>query len=199
MSDMTDPDGIEPITRTCQIIVGALVMGVLTFLAIVVFLNVGAGNPAPGQGIGGAALPLPGGGSLPLMTALAVVLGIIGLVMSFTVPRVFVAGTRRTIAREAPPATTARKASEPAQVYPAGDTGRLLPVYTTQLIMGAAIAEGMAFFAAIAYMLEHHPIALGTAIVLLGGLIARFPTADRVNAWLDRQHDLLRAERESVL
>ena len=53
MSDMTDPDGIEPITRTCQIIVGALIMGVLTFLAIVVFLNVGAGNPAPGPGRAG--------------------------------------------------------------------------------------------------------------------------------------------------
>jgi hypothetical protein len=202
MSDMTDPDGVEPITRTCQIIVVALAMGVLTFLAIVVLLDVGPGNPAPGQGgqgIGGASLPLPGGGSLPLMTALAVVLGIIGLVMSFTVPRVFVAGVRRTIAREAPPRTTAAKASEPAQVYPAGDTGRLLPVYQTQLIMGAAINEGMAFFAAIAYMLERHPIALGTAIVLLGGLVARFPTADRVNAWLDRELSLLQAERQSVL
>jgi hypothetical protein len=106
---------------------------------------------------------------------------------------------RRTIAREAPPATTARKASEPAQVYPAGDTGRLLPVYTTQLIMGAAINEGMAFFAAIAFMLERHPIALGTAIVLLGGLVARFPTVDRVNAWIDRQLGLLQAERQSLL
>jgi len=202
MSDMTDPNAVEPITRTCQIIVAALVMGVLTFLAIAVFLNVAPGNPAPGQagqGIGGVSLPLPGGGSLPLMTALAVVLGIIGLVMSFTVPRVFVAGVRRTIAREAPPATTARKASEPAQVYPAGDTGRLLPVYTTQLIMGAAINEGMALFAAIAYLLERHPVALSTAIVLLGGLIARFPTADRVNAWLDRQLSQLQVERQSVL
>ena len=199
MSDVPDPDSIEPVTRTCQIIVGALVMGVLTFLAIVVFLNVGPGNPAAGPGIGGAALPLPGGGSLPLMTALAVVLGIIGLVMSFTVPHVFVAGTRRTIAREVPPATTPHKPSEPALVYPAGDTGRLLPVYTTQLILGAAINEGMAFFAAIAYMLERHPVALGTAIVLLGGLIARFPTADRVNAWLDQQLEQLRIERQSPL
>ena len=103
------------------------------------------------------------------------------------------------IARETPPATTPRKPSEPAQVYPAGDTGRLLPLYTTQLILGAAINEGMAFFAAIAYMLERHPIALGTAIVLLGGLIARFPTADRVNAWLDQQLEQLRIERQSAL
>jgi hypothetical protein len=46
-------------------------------------------------------------------------------------------------------------------------------------------------------MLERHPVALGTAIVLLGALIARFPTADRVGAWLDRQLGLLQAERQS--
>ena len=204
MSDMTDPTDIGPITRTCQIIVGALTMGVLTFLAIVLFLNVYGAGPGPvqgGQGIGvvGAGLPLPGGGTLPLFTALAVILGIGGLAMSFTVPRMFVATSRRMIARETPPATTPRKPSEPAQVYPAGDTGKLLPLFTMQLILGAAINEGMAFFAAIAYMLERHPVALGTAIVLLGGLIARFPTADRVNAWLDQQLEQLQIERQSAL
>ena len=32
MSDMNDPDVLEPITRTCQIIVSALIMGVVSFL-----------------------------------------------------------------------------------------------------------------------------------------------------------------------
>jgi hypothetical protein len=199
MADLTDPDSIEPITRTCQIIVGALIMGVLSFLAVVLFLGVYSAAPGPARGGQAAALPLPGGGSLPLMTALAVVLGVGGLVMSFTVPRMFVATTRRVIARETPPATTPRKPSQPALVYPAGDTGRLLPVYQTQLILGAAINEGMAFFAAIAYMLERHPLALGTAVVLLGGLIVRFPTPDRVNAWLDQQLERIQVERQSVL
>ena len=36
MSDMTDPDALEPFTRTCQIIVGALIMGVVIFLVIVI-------------------------------------------------------------------------------------------------------------------------------------------------------------------
>jgi hypothetical protein len=199
MSNMTDPDGIEPITRTCQIIVGALIMGVLTFLAVVLLLNVYAALPAPaqgGQGAGGAALPGPGGGSLPLITALAVVLGIGGLVMSFVVPGVFVTNARRQIAKGTPPATTTRQPSQPAQVYPAGDTGKLLQIYPTQLIIGAALNEGMAFFASIAYMLEGNPIALGTAVVLLGGLVARFPTVDRVNAWLDQQLSKLQIERQ---
>jgi hypothetical protein len=59
--------------------------------------------------------------------------------------------------------------------------------------------EGAAFFATIAYMLERNPIALATAIVLLGALVARFPTSDRVNAWLDRQLGLLQEERQSAI
>ena len=54
-----------------------------------------------------------------------VVIGVGGLAMSFTVPRMFVATSRRMIARETPPATTPRKPSGPAQIYPAGDTGKL--------------------------------------------------------------------------
>ena len=118
---------------------------------------------------------MPGGGSLPLFTALAVILGIGGLAMSFTVPRMFVATSRRMIARETPPATTPRKPSEPAQIIRRAIPASSCRCFTTQLILGTAINEGMAFFAAIAYMLERHPVALGTAIVLLGGLIARFP------------------------
>jgi hypothetical protein len=56
MSDMTDPDALQPIIRTCQIIVGALIMGVMTFLAIVLFAIPPLLNPAPafpGEGAGG--------------------------------------------------------------------------------------------------------------------------------------------------
>jgi hypothetical protein len=61
------------------------------------------------------------------------------------------------------------------------------------------LLEGAAFFATIAYMLERNPLALATAIVLLGTLAARFPTSDRVNAWLDRQLGLLQEERQSAI
>jgi hypothetical protein len=102
---------------------------------------------------------------------------------------------RRQMALEGPTAITKDVPSEPKQLYPAGYTGKLAPLYQTQLIIGAAILESGAFFAAIAYMVERNPLALATAIVLLGALAARFPTADRINAWLDRQLGLLQEER----
>jgi hypothetical protein len=200
MSDMNDPDVIQPITRTCQIIVGALIMGVVFFLAITMFLVSPAMNPAPvpaGGEAGGAALLGPAGPELPLITYIAVALSVAGLVLSFIVPNIFVTNARRQIAKGTwtPPAT--RDPSPPARIYPAGDTGKLAMLYQTQLIIGSALCEGMAFFATIAYLLERNPMALVTAIVLIGGLIARFPTADRVNAWLDQQQSKLQIERQA--
>ena len=36
-----------------------------------------------------------------------------------------------------------------------------MPLFQTQLIIGAALAEGGAFFGTIAYMIEHQYLALG--------------------------------------
>jgi len=202
MSDMTDPDALQPIIRTCQIIVGAMIMGVATFLAIALFVTQVAVNPAPpppGGGAGGAAIAAPGDSSLPVITYLAVASGLIVLVLSFVVPKINIARACRQIALAGPIATTEGVPSEPKQLYPAGYTGKLAQLYQTQLIIGAAMLEGAAFFATIAYMLERNPIALATAIVLLGALVARFPTSDRVNAWLDRQLGLLQEERQSAI
>jgi len=202
MSDMTDLDALQPIIRTCQTIVGAMIMGVATFLAIALFVTQVAVNPAPappGGGAGGAAIAAPGDSSLSVITCLAVASGLIVLVLSFVVPKINIARARRQIALAGPIATTEGVPSEPKQLYPAGYTGKLAQLYQTQLIIGAAMLEGAAFFATIAYMVERNPIALATAIVLLGALIARFPTSDRVNAWLDRQLGLLQEERQSAI
>jgi hypothetical protein len=202
MSDMTDPDALQPTIRTCQIIIGAMIMGVVTLLAITLFVTQVGVNPAPalpGEGAGGAAIAAPGDSSLPVITYLAVASGLIVLVLSFVVPKVNVAQARRRMALEGPTATTEVGPSEPKQLYPASYTGKLALIYQTQLIIGAGMREGAAFFATIAYMVERNPLALATAIVLLGALAARFPTADRINAWLDRQLGLLQEERQTAI
>jgi hypothetical protein len=202
MSDMTDPDDLPATIRTCQIIVGALIMGVVTFLAIILFAIPPLMNPAPalpGEGAGGAAIAAPGNSSLPVITYAAVALSLIELVLSFVVPKINVARARRQMALEAPTATTEGVPSQPKQLYPEGYTGKLAPLYQTQLIIGSALLESAAFFAAIAYMLERNPIALAMAVVLLSALVARFPTSDRVNAWLDCQLGLLQEERQSAI
>ena len=55
----------------------------------------------------------------------------------------------------------------------------------------------MAFFAGIAYMLERNPLALGMALILLAAMAVRFPTRNRVNAWIDQQQSMLQSERQA--
>jgi hypothetical protein len=182
---MNDPDVLEPIVRTCQIIVSALIMGVASFLIIVIFMVPTA--------IGAPEFPEP---VIPQFTYLAVGMGIVGLVLSFIVPSMIVASARRKIAKGIWTPTAMSDPTQPAKVYPAGDTGKLAVVYQTQLIIGSALCEGMAFLATIAYMLERNPLALGMALILIAGLAVRIPTRDRVNAWIDQQQSKLQMERQ---
>jgi len=82
---------IDQITRTTQIIMGALIAGVTIFLLIVVFLVHFAGFGAPG---GAAAAPGQAAGanpaataqSLPLLTYIAAGMGAVLLPLSFILP-----------------------------------------------------------------------------------------------------------------
>ncbi len=200
MSNMTDPDALRPLVRTCQIIIGALIAGVFFFLLITLFIThvmMPPAAPVGGMAVGAGAIPAPGGGSLPLplISLIAVAFGIMNLAMSFVVPKLVVDQGRRKVALAGPDAVTQSDPSGPKQLYPAGYTGKLAALYQTQLIIGAALLEGAAFFAVIAYLLERSPIALLTALVLLGVMFTRFPTGDRVNNWLDQQLSLLQEER----
>jgi hypothetical protein len=81
---------------------------------------------------------------------------------------------------------------------PATDAERLAFVYSTQKIMGAAMNEGCAFFALIAYMIEGNAIALGLALLLIAGVALRFPRRDQVAAWIDDQLGRLDSDRQVV-
>jgi hypothetical protein len=122
----------------------------------------------------------------------------VNLALSFVVPNLAVTNWRKQLARGAAPKVKGGP-TEAKQIYPAGDTGSLAQLYQTQLIVGAAMLEGAAFFAGIAFMLERNPIAAAVALVLLAVLAARFPTRDRVAGWLDRQLELIKEERQSIL
>lgn len=169
-----DPDVIPKSTRVMQIIVGVLIQGVVMFLAIVLFIGE-AENPQGGK---------PEILGIPTITFVATVMGASCLVASVVAPRLMVDGPLRRLAKSGASTTTK---PGPKQVDPAIEAVRLLPLFQTQLIVGAALLEGGAFFAGIAYMLEHQYLALGVAGVLLAALIARFPTVDRVNGWLDEK------------
>ena len=188
-----DQDAIRPIAIQGQIIVGALLAGLLCFLVITTVIDVG---PKPAAAPGAAATEPP----MPIFTYLAVALGAMLLPMSFVVP-VLVSKQQRQVmlsgktTDSASPATAAGNRSDAANAA----IGGLPTVFLIQLIMGCAISEGAAFFALVAYLLEKNPLSLTMALMLIASIIARFPTSGRVGRWIEQQEEKLREEQLDAL
>jgi hypothetical protein len=217
MSTAGDAELTDRITRTCQIIIGALVVGVLFFLGIAASIDLGTSRPVgPGAVAGQPAARQDGkpeairrpdananpnaGGfwdafvSGPFLTYTAIAFAAIMLPLSLVVPGTIVAQNRRALA-------AGKSTVSPPQGIgtetPATETGRLAMIYQQQLILGAALNEGPAFCAAAAYLIEKSPIALGLAMLLVVGLILRFPTRRRVELWIDQQREKLILDRQA--
>jgi hypothetical protein len=75
------------------------------------------------------------------------------------------------------------------------DALSLLQVYQTRTIVSAAMFEGLAFFATIAYLVEGNPISLGVAVAMILGVAAHFPTPGRIIGWVDRQLEAVEVEK----
>jgi hypothetical protein len=175
MTLATDDNQLGPRVRTMQIIVVAMLVGSAFFLVICVSLH----DPRPARPPDAA----------PLVTYMGLGFAVVTAVLSFVMPVAVVAGARNRIVNGT--------FGDPRIVVPPDDTGKLLGVYQTALIIGAALLEGPTFFLAIAYLLEGQIISLIAAGVLMGALAARFPTPARVTAWLDRQLSLIDQARQS--
>jgi hypothetical protein len=195
---------IDQVTRTTQIITGALITGVTTFLLIVVFLvhfmGFGAPAAAPGQAAGpnpnvsaaGAVNPgnNPAAGqqpatSIPILTYLSVAVGVMLLPMSFILPNIMAAQSLRAAAARKPdgkPSPTPSSGGAPAPAM----------AFQNSAIIAGALNESPIFFAGIAYLIEQNPIALVVAGVLLAAMLLRFPTRDRVERWIALQEEKLR-------
>ena len=214
MSTISDQDFIDRVTRQCQIIIGALIVGVVVFLGIATAIaqltngptQAGAGaKPADAQGqpadanLNARPVGEPDIGTI--LTWLAVAFAAVTLPLSFVVPRLVAQQNRRAIATGTWPGMKGSSPATPTTHEAAlqTDAGKLAMVYQTQLIIGAALNEGVTFFAAVAYLIGNNPIALGLGILLVGGLIARFPTKDRVALWIDRQHEQLILDKQAAI
>ena len=157
--------------RTMQIINGALVMGLLIFVGLVVYLVhvQNAGRPlgqAPGP---------------PIFSILALGMLTVASVVSAVYPSVVVRQGVRGIARgrfQPPP----------------GDADRLLGLRQTTCIVRLALLEGPAFFCCIAYLLEGQIYVLAAIGVALLLMLSRFPTEPGMRAWL--RYHLAAVERE---
>ncbi len=116
--------------------------------------------------------------------------------MSLIVPRLVATQQRLAIAggKSLPGQSLASTSAQRPEAVPSAPIG--LPLaYLNQLIVGAAMNEGAAFFAGVAYLIEKNPIALAIGLVLIAGVIARFPTASRVERWIEQQQEKLREDQ----
>jgi hypothetical protein len=182
---MTDPpDAIPPQRlRSMQIIAAALPVGAVTACAIMAYLVYQNG----GQGM---MQPQPG---LPILSLLAAVLTVSNTVMALTLP---VAQARAAVRRIASGAWQPG-AGVAANVYPT-DSLKLLAVRQTTIIIAGALLEGAAFFCAIAYLLEGQIYVLTGIAVTVALMLANFPTAGGLRAWLDRQLEAVRQARDGA-
>jgi hypothetical protein len=82
----------------------------------------------------------------------------------------------------------------PATAYPT-DASRLLVVNQTRTIIAAALLEGTAFFACIAYLVERQIIVLAVPGAVRALMVLTFPTRDRVGRWVDTQQTCINDSR----
>ena len=181
MSLGEDSDAIDGMTRTLQIIVLALTLGLVSFLAVVLCLPTRAKRPAQGPVV------------LPVLTVAAFTVAVVVVPLSLVIPRLMVDAARKQIAAGK---WTAKL--PPGMPPPTTDAAQLAMVYQTQKIVGAALNEGAAFFALLAYVNEGNIIALVLAVLLIVGVALRFPRRDQVAAWIDNQLGQLDADRQAV-
>lgn len=159
--------------RGGQIIVAALLLGVIGFLAFALV----SGKSGPLQ------LPLVG---------LAVLFTVSGLVSREIVSRQLVQSQRRKLTEGTWRLPKNRRASA-AKLVTEGD--KLLSVYQTRLIVRSALVEGPIFLWGFLYLITAEQFVLGICGVLLGVLAAGFPRQERVIAWVREQLALLEQER----
>lgn len=162
-----------------QIIVGALLLGVVTFGLIVVAVVVGPQQLQP---------------RADMMTIMAAAFALVSIGASLLIPQMLVAAARRQIAtgKWQPPAPGAMM---PPALAELGEAGQLVMVYQTAMIVGAALLEGAAFFGIIATMIEKSSLALAVSGVCVVLLLAKMPTIGRLSNWLDAQSRAMEADR----
>jgi hypothetical protein len=185
MNDTAWREVVPKSVRVSQIIVGALVLGCVSFLAIVLVI----GRPAAQQaGDAGPAL---------LLSYVALSFLVAGIIARLIMPRLAIRAGRHSIARGTfpRPASDQLSAAQRAAFEQMGDAGRLLMLFQMKTIIAAAILEGATFFLLIAYMIERYTPVLVIAVAMIAAIAAHMPTSRGVIDWIEDQLRLLREER----
>jgi hypothetical protein len=189
LSAMLDFDRREVVSarlRAAQIIVAAMVIGALAFLAVVHFL-------VPPNATGGSAARQS---AIPIITYAAMAYAVTAIILGPIFATLMTTSTRRRLAKALPPealrqAGSDDKAKRLAEAVVSG----LSALFLGKTIVNAALFEGGALFLGVAYMLERKPLVAVMAAILIVGLLSLVPTRDRANRWMDEQLRMLEEER----
>ena len=154
----------EASVRTMQIIVVALMMGVLSCLLVVLLTTKG--------NVLGLNKPT-------LMTLIAAGFGFLMIVNHFVIPGIISkAQLKQTASNELP-----EGGEESKQQH-------VVAIFQTQLIIGMALLEGAAFFNLVELMIDKSGFSLGIVILLMSLMLMKFPTRDKVSFWVqDRMRE----------
>jgi hypothetical protein len=168
---LSDPQRtyIRNVTRTLQILVGAMASGVLVFLVIAVFVRPSNGQPRAPD-------------SQPLITYIAIGMSLVIGAAWIIIPSAFERRMRESLIKRDSKEWGIVKNLPNAEEL--GDAVPLANIYQTGTIIRVALLEGTAFLAGVAFMVERQPIALVIGGVLWLMILSHIPTVARVENWV---------------
>ena len=174
MNSSDDDELISERLPTMQIIQDAIVSGALIFAVVAFIMRQGG--------------VVQGGAQPPIISYVISGLAVMSLIQWPIVTRIVVKESRKRSVAEG-------RSEDRPEVKGVSDTAKLLAVYQTQMIVGAAILEGATFALIISYMIDGTSWTLVGALVLCGVNALQFPTPNRVERWLGEQLELMEQER----
>lgn len=142
--------------RTMQIVTVAMSMGILTTIFVVLVIT--SGNLS---------------GQMQLLTMIGIGFGLLMVANHFVIPGLIAKNQLKQAFEEG---LLEKERDE--------QLNRCSGIFSTQLIIGLALLEGAAVFNLIAMLVDHSPISLTIAAILLGLMLVRFPTHERVSWWV---------------
>jgi hypothetical protein len=182
MSEPYWQDEFNAPLRTLQIIVAALFLGLLVFLAIAVAI-------VQQKQVAQAAEESP-------LTYIAIAFAATMLVARLVVGGMMVSRGRQSIRRGTWKPPQSGQGPLVDLVERTGDAGKLWFILLQRTIVSAAMIEGATFFLLIAYTIEGSSLALTVAVLLMIGVALHFPTRSGSARWVGDQLHRIEQDRQ---
>lgn len=176
--DLAESPDFKKRVQNMQIVVGALITGVLIFMGVAIVI--GQTSPPPRSAGSGPPIFLYFGAGM--IALIFVTRSVVLNAMARSALHGIARGTWQPLQGRMP-----LPPDEAAFLAQNGDAGKLLQLYRMKSIVGAALYESPAFFLIIAYIVERRVESLALAVVPLAALALQMPTATGVDHWVSEQ------------